>query len=232
MNIQMQGSSMMKGYSVPFFNQNKADKVQTDALTINAAEVKARQNHNKQDQTKYFYEQIEKIKESIQKVQADENLPGKIKADQLKQMRKEMLELQQQLAKVQEQEKTEKLKVEQEKRAKEDEKKLTPEEREKKVHEAQQKMLSGIAVAVNKVEKAVPAYNKVKEYTTKAKLGMGSKYGGNLSAAEVGVLFSKAAQYGKEMMQSLNEAKLTTNSVGKALEAYQSHKKKDEQEED
>lgn len=59
-------------------------------------------------------------------------------------------------------------------------------------------MLAGSAVAVNHIEEARPAYAKVKAYTTEAKLGMGAKFSGNLSTAEVNGLFSKAAQYEKK----------------------------------
>lgn len=231
MFIQIQENSMMKSYNLPFSNQNSKAKVQGDQLTISAAEMKAKQTSNKQDQTKSLYEKIEQIQESMQKVQENEKLSREAKTKQLEQMRKEIQEIQQQIAKVQQQEQEEKLKAQQEKQAKEDEKRLTPEEREKKINEAQQKMLVGIAVAAHKVEEAALAYYKVKAYTTQAKLGMGTKYGGNLSTAEVTGLLDKAAQYGKEMMQSLSEANQEALSVGKAVEAYQRHKNLGKQEE-
>lgn len=231
MQIQIQGTHIGSNQSLPFVNQNKkAEEKQGDALTIHATQMTAKQAKNKQDRTKSLYEQIEKLQESMQKVRENEKLSCEAKTEQLEQMRKEIQEIQQQIAKVQQQEQETRLKEEQEKKAKEEEESLTPEEREKKANEAQQKMLAGIAVAVNHIEEARPAYAKVKAYTTEAKMGMGAKLGGNLSTVEVNGLFSKAAQYGKEMMQSLDKANSLAASAGKAVEAYQKHKKLGEQE--
>lgn len=231
MNIQIQGIHTGNNYQLPFASQNKkSEDNQQDTLTIKASQMKANQAQNKQDRTKSLYEQIEKIQESMQKVRENEKISSEIKTKQLEQMRKELQEIQQQIAKIQQLEQETQIKEQQEKKAAADEKKLTPEERENKVSEAQQKMLAGIAVAANHIEEARPAYAKVKQYTTEAKLGMGVKFGGNLSAVEVEGLFSKAAQYGKEMMESLSKADQSAILAGKAVEAYQKHRKLSEQE--
>lgn len=236
MNIQVQESNIMQNYNLPFAKQNKDAKAQQqgDQLTINASEMRARQNKKQQDRTKSLYEQIERLQESIQKVQGNEKLLRETKSEQLEALRKEIQEVQQQIVKIQEQEREEQLKEEAEKKAQEEEQSLTPEEREKKVQEAQQKMLSGIAGAKNKLDEATSNYNKAKEYTKKGQLGMGSKYRGNLSAVEVESLFNKAAKYGSDMGQALKEAQQTIYSAGKAAEAYQKHKtqmQQDKQEE-
>lgn len=232
MHIRAQEVNMMKSYTLPFANQNKTDKAQRqeEGLVVSASEMKSRQNQTKQDYIESLYKQVEQLQESIQKVQENEKLSREAKAEQLEQIRKEIQELEQQIVKVQEQEREEQLKEEEEKREEEEAKRLTPEEREKKVQEAQQKMLAGIAGAMNKIEEATPSYNKVKEYTTKGQLGMGSKYKGNLSVVEVESLFSKAAQYGREMMNSLKEAQQNAYSVGKAAATYQKYKNQVEQE--
>lgn len=231
MVIQFQPTNILNPYIRGEIN-NRQEESNEDKTTVHTGKLLSQQETNQKSQTEKLYEQIERTKETIKSVKENEKLSSKIKQEKVEQLEKDMQELQKQLIEVQHQEQEEKLKEEQEKKEKEKMKELTPEEREKKVYEAQGKMIAGIAVAADKLQEAMPAYHKVKEYTTQAKLGMGPKYGGNLSISEVQGLSMKAASYGKNMMKSLNEAEEAMNSIGKEVEVYTQYNKKDKEEDE
>lgn len=214
--------------AMPFSNQNK-DTSESRKTTIQAAELQANQMKNKEDhRLKYFNNQMDKLKESLQKVRENEKLSREEKQRQIEGIQKQMQDMQQQLAEYQRTMQEKEIKEQQEKKEKEEAKHLTAEEHEKKAHAAQQQMLAGIAVAASNVQEAHVPYSKVKEYTNQAKLTMGSKFGGNASAAQTAALFEEASKYGRMMMKELTEANEGIKSTHKAIEAYEKHKKRAE----
>ncbi len=231
MVIQFQTTNILNPYTKGEIKNTQGESKETKNA-VHAGKLLSQQEYNQKSQTERLYEQIERTKETIKGIKENEKMSSKIKQEKVEQLEKDIQELQKQLIEAQHQEQEEKLKEEQEKKENEKMNQLTPEDREKKVHEAQGKMIAGIAIAADKIQEAIPAYHKVKEYTTQAKLGMGPKYGGNLSVSEVQGLSMKASQYGNNMMKSLNEAEEAMNKVGKEVEVYTKYNKKDKEEEE
>ncbi len=234
--MQIQASTINSGvpYQKPFVSAQKNDDSQnTNNKSISATEVNARKAQNHQSNAmKTITKQIEKLQESIKKVEQDEKLSSKEKTDQIKAMQKEVQELQKQIIETQQREQEEKIKEQQEKHNEEEAKHLSPEENERKAQEAQKKALTDFAVASDRLKAAVPFYYKVKEYSTRASLGSGSKYGGNLSVEAVEGLSLKAAKYGKLMVKELRAADRLVKSAIRVSEEYNKHKKASPESED
>lgn len=191
-----------------------------------------REINTKNPQLLNIQKQIENVEKSISQLKQKENISPKEKAEKLKELQKNLQELQKQLQDVQKQEKEKE--VEKKKHQKEEKKidTLSEEEKEKKLETAKQKMLASTAIATTYVKNANTMYAKVKEYTTKGKLGMGSKYKGNASLAEVQGYFSKASKYGKQMMKYLNTATGQLTDARKVVDAYKKHQKPKEKEDE
>lgn len=236
MYIQASSTTSIQNYNQPFATSNKQDEEQAkqeEEIVVNATEMKDKQNHNKQSRIEAIYKRIDKLEEDIQNIKVDPDLTREIKNDKIKILREEIEGLKEDIIITREQEQEERIREAEEKQQEKEENeeaKLTPEERERKVQEAQQKMLSGIAGAMSKISESRVSASKANEYETEGKLGMGPKYKGNLSVAELDVVFSKAAKYGRKLSQSLQDAQQSAYLTKKVAKTYQDYKTQVEEE--
>lgn len=232
--MQIHGSALGGSgfYQSPFAVKQNADH-NDKTVSINGAAVKAKQEQNtKSNPMKNLMGQIQRLQEEMEKVKKDEKLTEAEKNKQLQKMQEELAELQKQIAEISQKEEEEKAKKKQEKQAEEEIKRLSPEEQEKKIKEIEHMALVNFAAAAIHMNQAESYYFKLKKCRTEGQLGMGPKYGGNLSAAEVAGHFQKAAKYASKMTEELKEAEKLSVSAGRVIEAYKKHKKEEKIEQD
>lgn len=196
-------------------NSNTQDKKILSGIALQANQASLSPTGD--SQTKALYKQLDTLQKEMTKVK-ESDLDSKSKNDAIKDLQTQMADLQKQLAELQQKEVTEK-------KEKEDTSNiyLTDEEKKQAAQKAESEMMSNLASATSQIKIAEAPLAQARKHITEAKLGMGAKYGGNLSAGEVSSLFNKATHSLSYATNNLRDANGLSKETVNAIKEYQKH---------